>query len=163
MLSPSEIVLRDPEPGDLGWVVERHAAFYGREYGFDTRFEGDVAGMIAAYVAAFRPGRDRCWIAECDGVRCGSVFVAHDDDETARLRLLLIEPAVRGTGLGRRLVQTAVAFAREAGYRRMVLWTHDILTAARGIYLSEGFTMTASAPNERWGPRLTSETWERAL
>jgi GNAT superfamily N-acetyltransferase len=162
-MAPGEIVLRDPQPGDFGWVISRHGVLYGAEYGLNERFEGDVAGIVAAYVAAYRPGRDRCWIAERDGVRCGCVFVAHDDDETARLRLLLIEPDVRGAGLGRRLVRTAVAFARAAGYRRMVLWTHSVLTAARAIYVSEGFTLTATEQNGHWGPLLTSETWELPL
>jgi GNAT superfamily N-acetyltransferase len=143
--------------------VERHGALYHAEYGFNQRFEGDVAGIVAAYVAAFRPGRDRCWIAARAGVRCGSVMVAHDDDETARLRLLLIEPQVRGAGLGRRLVRTSVGFARAAGYRRMVLWTHAVLTAARAIYQSEGFVLTASEENARWGPVINSETWELLL
>lgn len=162
-MASTEIALREPEPGDLGWIVERHGALYAAEYGLDQRFEGDVAGIVAAYVAAFRPGRDRCWIAERDGARCGSVMVAHDDGETARLRLLLIEPHVRGAGLGRRLVRTCIAFARDAGYRRMVLWTHAILTAARAIYVSEGFVLVASEENARWGPVITSETWELVL
>jgi GNAT superfamily N-acetyltransferase len=133
------------------------------EYGFDVHFEGDVARIVADWVAAFRPGRDRCWIAERDGVRCGAVVLAHDDDVTARLRLLLVEPEARGSGLGRRLVRTCIAFARDAGYRRMVLWTHSVLDAARAIYRTEGFTLTAAAPNREWGPALTSETWELEL
>jgi DNA-binding MarR family transcriptional regulator/GNAT superfamily N-acetyltransferase len=158
-----EIVLREPEAGDYGWVVERHGALYATEYGFNVNMEGDVAGMIAGFVANFEPGRDRCWIAERDGVRCGSVFVVHEDDTTARLRLLLLEPSARGTGLGRRLVRTCIDFARAAGYTKMVLWTHAVLTAARAIYKSEGFVMTAATTNTRWGPAIISETWERTL
>jgi DNA-binding MarR family transcriptional regulator len=158
-----DVILRDPELGDYGWVIERHGALYGAEYGFDAHMEGYVAEVIATYVTNFQPGRDRCWIAEQNGVRCGCVFVVHDDATTARLRLLLTEPSARGTGLGRRLVRACIDFAREAGYRKMVLWTHSILTAARAIYASEGFVMTATEPNDMWGPHLTSETWERAL
>ena len=127
------------------------------------RFEGSVAEIVAAYIAGHRADLQRCWIAERSGVRCGSVFVAREDDVTARLRLLLVEPAARGTGLGRRLVQTCIAFARAAGCRRMVLWTHSVLEAARAIYASEGFVMTGAEPNTGWGPPLTSETWERPL
>ena len=159
-----EIVLRAPEIGDYGWVIERHGARYGAEYGFDFHMEGYVAEVMAAYVANFRPDLDRGWIAERNGVRCGSVFVVHEDDPTvARLRLLLTEPAIRGHGLGRRLVRECIAFARAAGYRTMVLWTHSILTAARAIYASEGFVMVATEQNELWGPHLTSETWELNL
>jgi DNA-binding MarR family transcriptional regulator len=158
-----DVILRDPELGDYGWVIERHGALYGAEYGFDAHMEGYVAEVIATYVTNFQPGRDRCWIAEQNGVRCGCVFVVHDDATTARLRLLLTEPSARGTGLGRRLVRACIDFAREAGYRKMVLWTHSILTAARAIYAGEGFVMTATEPNDMWGPHLTSETWERAL
>ena len=162
-MATEPVILRAPQPGDFGWVVSRHGVLYGAEYGLNERFEGDVAAIVGAYVAAYQPERDRCWIAERDGVRCGSVFVAHDDDTTARLRLLLIEPELRGAGLGRRLVRTSIAFARAAGYRRMVLWTHAILTAARAIYESEGFVPIAIEPNERWGRPLISETWELTL
>jgi DNA-binding MarR family transcriptional regulator/GNAT superfamily N-acetyltransferase len=157
------IVLREPEAGDYGWVVERHGALYGAEYGFDARFEGDVAAIVAGYVANYRPGLERAWIAARDGVRCGSAFVVRDDDATARLRLLFLEPDARGSGLGRRLVRACIDFARAAGYTTMVLWTHSILTAARAIYQSEGFVLTETAENAAWGPVLTSETWERPL
>jgi DNA-binding MarR family transcriptional regulator/N-acetylglutamate synthase-like GNAT family acetyltransferase len=158
-----EIVLREPEAGDFGWVVERHGALYGTEFGFDIRFERDIAELIATYVTNFRPGLERCWIAERDGVRCGSVFVVRENDTAARLRLLLLEPEARGSGLGRRLVRACIDFAREAGYTTMVLWTHSILTAARAIYQSEGFVITDTHENAGWGPVLTSETWELTL
>ncbi|MGA2392904.1 MAG: GNAT family N-acetyltransferase [Candidatus Lustribacter sp.] len=160
-----EIVLRDPVVGDYGWVIERHGVLYGNEYGFDAHMEGYVAEVIAAYVAGFQPERDRCWIAERHGARCGSIFAVHDDADStvARLRLLLLEPSARGHGLGRRLVRECIAFARAAGYRKMVLWTHSILTTARAIYASEGFVMTATESNDLWGPHLTSETWELNL
>ena len=167
-LAPDEspqLMLRDPEVGDYGWVIERHGALYGAEYGFDARMEGFVAEVIAAYIAGFQPARDRCWIAERNGARCGCIFAVHDDDDPsiARLRLLLTEPSVRGHGLGRRLVRACIAFARDAGYRKMVLWTHSVLTAARAIYASEGFVLTATESNDLWGPHLTSETWELDL
>jgi DNA-binding MarR family transcriptional regulator/GNAT superfamily N-acetyltransferase len=159
----SEIVLRDPEPGDFGWMVERHGALYGQEYGFDVRMERDVAEICASYVTNFQPGRDRVWIAERDGVRLGSVMVVHENESTARLRLLLLEPSARGSGLGRRLVRAAIDFSRDAGYTHMVLWTHAVLTAARAIYKSEGFVLTDSHENLGWGTPLVSETWELAL
>ena len=158
-----EIVLREPEPGDYGWVVEWHGALYGAEYGLGEGFEGDVAQIVAAYVSGYRSGLERCWIADRGGERCGSAFVVRDDESTARLRLLLVEPSARGSGLGRRLVRASIDFARDARYRRMVLWTHSILSAARAIYQSEGFTLTATETNARWGPVLKSETWELAL
>jgi DNA-binding MarR family transcriptional regulator/ribosomal protein S18 acetylase RimI-like enzyme len=158
-----DIVLRDPEPGDYGWIVERHGALYGAEYGFDAHMEGYVAEVMGAYVTNYQPTRDRCWIAERNGVRCGCVFVVHEDATTARLRMLLTEPSARGCGLGRRLVRACLTFARAAGYRKMVLWTHSILTVARAIYASEGFVMTATESNDLFGPRLTSETWELDL
>ena len=164
-LPGNEIVLRDPVVGDYGWVIERHGVLYGTEYGFDAHMEGYVSEVIAAYVANLQPDRDRCWIAERHGARCGCIFAVHDDaDRTvARLRLLLLEPSVRGLGLGRRLVRECIAFARAAGYRTMVLWTHSILTAARAIYASEGFVLIATESNDLWGPHLTSETWELNL
>ena len=158
-----EILLRDPEPGDFGWVVERHAALYGSEYGFGGSFEGDVAEIIAAYVAHFQPDLERCWIAERDGVRCGSVFMVRENDTTARLRLLLLEPSARGSGLGRRMVRTCIDFARGNGYESIVLWTHSVLAAARAIYESEGFILVSTQSNAKWGPVLTSETWELVL
>lgn len=158
-----ELVLRDPEPGDFGWVVERHAALYGAEYGFAGSFEGDVAGIVAAYVAHFRPDDERCWIAERDGVRCGSVFLVRENDTTARLRLLLLEPWARGSGLGRRLVRACIEFARQRGYQSIVLWTQSVLTTARAIYESEGFVLESTQTNAKWGPVLTGETWALPL
>jgi len=122
-----------------------------------------VAEVVAAYIANYEPGRDSCWIAERGGIRLGCVFVVHDDATTARLRLLLTEPSARGSGLGRRLVRACIDFARAAGYAKMVLWTHSILTAARAIYASEGFAMTSTEDNDLWGPHLTSETWKLDL
>jgi DNA-binding MarR family transcriptional regulator len=158
-----DIILRDPEPGDYGWIVERHGALYGAEYGFNANMEGYVAAVLGAYITNLQPGRDRCWIAERTGVRCGCVFVVHEDATTARLRMLLTEPSVRGSGLGRRLVRACITFARDAGYNKMVLWTHSVLTAARAIYAGEGFVMTATESNDLFGPHLISETWELEL
>jgi DNA-binding MarR family transcriptional regulator/GNAT superfamily N-acetyltransferase len=161
----SDVVLRDPEVGDYGWVIERHGALYGAEYAFNANMERHVAEVIAAFIAGFQPGRDRFWVAERNGVRRGCIFAVHDNDDPAiaRLRLLLTEPSARGSGLGRRLVRECIAFAREAGYRKMILWTHSILTAARAIYTSEGFVLTATESNDLWGPHLTSEIWELEL
>ncbi len=157
------IVLRDRRPGDLGWIVERHARLYAEEQGWDARFETLVARIVAEMTAAPDPGRERCWIAERAGQRLGCVFLARDDDDTARIRLLLVEPAARGTGLGRQLVEATVAFARRAGYREMVLWTHRELHAARRIYASAGFRKTEEWIHHDFGPVVTSETWRLAL
>jgi DNA-binding MarR family transcriptional regulator len=159
----ADIMLRDPEPGDYGWIIERHGALYSAEYGFNANMEGYVAEVLGAYITNLQPGRDRCWIAERNGVRCGCVFVVHENATTARLRMLLTEPSVRGSGLGRRLVRACITFAREAGYKKMVLWTHAVLTAARTIYAGEGFVMTATESNDLFGPPLVSETWELEL
>lgn len=158
-----QVVLRDPGPGDLGWVVQQHGEVYAREYGFDTTFEALVAEIAAKYIREFRPGREKGWIAEVDGERAGSVFVVRQSDTVAKLRLLILRPEARGLGLGGRLVDECIAFARAAGYRRMVLWTQSILVAARGIYASRGFVLKESEPAEAFGQRLVSETWELKL
>ncbi len=154
------VTLRAHRPGDMGWVVMRHAEIYAREYGWGERFEAMVAEIVAAFIRDFDPSRERCWIAERDGVRLGSVFVVAQAADVAKLRLLILDPAARGTGLGRRLVREAVAFARACGYRRMTLWTQSCLTAARAIYLSGGFRLVSSEPYDEIGVPLTSEFWE---
>lgn len=159
----AEAVLRDRRPGDLGWIVERHARLYAEEQGWDVRFETLVARVVAEMTAAPDPARERCWIAERDGQRLGCVFLARDDEETARLRLLLVEPSARGLGLGRRLVEAAVAFARRAGYRELVLWTHRELHAARRIYADIGFRKTEEWQHHDFGPVSTGETWRLVL
>lgn len=162
--APDEIVLRAPEPGDFGWIVERHAVLYGAEYGWDRRFEGAVAAMVAQILATWDPVRERGWIAERNGLRCGCVLSVRETDDVARLRLLLVEPSARGAGLGRRLVRACIDFARDAGYAKVVLWTHAVLASARAIYASEGFRhLDGDTTHASWGPEVVSETWERDL
>jgi DNA-binding MarR family transcriptional regulator/GNAT superfamily N-acetyltransferase len=155
--------LRDRRPGDVGWVIERHAKLYAEEYGWDGRFEILVARIAAEMTAAPDQRRERCWIAERNGQRLGCIFLAKDDLEIARIRLLLVEPVARGLGLGRKLVEAAVAFARRAGYREIVLWTHRELYAARRIYADLGFRKTEEWQHHDFGPVSTGETWRLVL
>ena len=159
------IVLREHRPGDMGWVVERHAVNYHAEYGWGAPFEALVARIVAEFLENLDPKRERCWIAERNGQRVGSVFVVRDGkQEQARLRLLLVEPSARGTGLGRRLVEQCVAFARDRGYRKLVLWTHANLAAARAIYRKTGFRkLERTEAHRSFGPRAVSEFWELEL
>ena len=157
------IALRTHRPGDLGWVVHRHGALYAQEFGWDERFEGLVAGIVAKFIARFDPGLERCWIAEMDGEPVGAVLVVKAGKATAQLRLLLIEPGVRGHGLGKRLVQECIAFAREKGYRRLVLWTQSNLTAARSLYAGCGFELKKTEKHASFGVKLTGEYWALAL
>ena len=159
----AEIALRAPRPGDMGWVVERHGVLYEREYGWGALFEALVADIVAKFLRDFDPKRERCWIAESAGERVGSVFVVDEGRNTAKLRLLLIEPQVRGQGLGQRLVEECIAFARTSGYRKLVLWTHDNLTAARAIYTKLGFRLVKSEPHRQFGVAVVGEYWELAL
>jgi DNA-binding MarR family transcriptional regulator/GNAT superfamily N-acetyltransferase len=161
--APGEPILREPRPGDLGWVVERHAVHYARDQGWDGRFEALVARIVAEMSANPDPKRERCWIAERDGERLGCVFLAKDSDDVARIRLLLVEPAARGLGLGRRLARACIDFARQAGYREVVLWTHAELISARRIYADLGFTKTQEWRHADFGPVVVSETWKLRL
>lgn len=155
--------LREPRPGDMGWVVQSHGAFYASEYGFDSGFEALVAEIVAKYMTSFDPSRERCWIADIEGRPVGSVFLVKASDDVAKLRLLLLDPAARGQGLGQRLVAECVSFAKACGYRKMTLWTQSILVAARKIYQDAGFKLVASEPHRSFGQNLIGETWEREL
>jgi DNA-binding MarR family transcriptional regulator/GNAT superfamily N-acetyltransferase len=157
------IVLRPPRPGDIGWVVHRHGALYAAEYGWDESFEALVAEIAANFLRTADPKRERCWLAERGEAILGSVFLVRHTDEVAKLRLLYVEPAARGHGLGRLLVRECLRFAAAVGYRQISLWTNDVLVAARAIYRSEGFRMVASEPHHSFGKDLVSETWEREL
>jgi GNAT superfamily N-acetyltransferase len=158
-----DIVLRDPQPGDMGWVIEQHGAIYAKEYGWNWEFEALVAGICADFVKNFQSEWERCWIAELGGQRVGSVFVVKIDADTAKLRMLILTPEARGHGLGARLTDEAISFARERGYKKMVLWTNACLLAARAIYQKRGFKLIQSEPYTGFGHDLVSETWELAL
>jgi len=159
----AEIVLREHRPGDMGWVTERHAVLYYEQDGWGAGFEALVAGIVKDFLENFDPKRERCWIAERNGERVGCVFVVNDKGE-ARLRLLLIEPSVRGLGLGQRLVEECIAFSRDKGYRKLVLWTHAHLTSARAIYAKTGFKkLKKTEVHDTFGPKAVSEFWELKL
>lgn len=157
-------VLRPHRPGDMGWVVQRHGELYWREYHYDERFEALVAEIVAEFIQNFDPARERCWIAEKDGTNVGSVFLVKKSAAVAKLRLLLVEPSARGLRIGKRLVDECVRFAREAGYKKLKLWTQSELLAARGIYKSAGFKKIAEEKHESWSRKdLVAETWELKL
>ena len=161
--APAPITLRRQGPGDMGWVTTRHGELYARDYGWGGGLEALTARVCADFLEQHDPARERCWIAERDGERLGSVFVVDGGEGVARLRLLLVEPAARGSGLGRRLVAECVAFAREAGYRELVLWTHSILTIARRLYAEACFVLESSAEHDDFGVPVMGETWRLTL
>lgn len=156
-------LLRGHQPGDMGWVIHRHGVLYAEEYGFDERFEALVAQIAAEFIQKFDAKRERCWIAERDGAIVGSVFLVNKTDRVAQLRLLLVEPSARGLGIGRRLVDECVRFARQAGYRKITLWTQSTLDAARHIYRKAGFGVVKRERHESFGRKLMGETWELKL
>jgi DNA-binding MarR family transcriptional regulator/GNAT superfamily N-acetyltransferase len=160
---PPVLILRPHRAGDMGWVTSANAEIYAREYGWDMSYEALVAKITAEFIENFDPKRERCWIAEIDGERVGSVFVVRKTDAIAKLRLLIIDPKARGLGLGKRFVDECLRFAKDAGYSSMTLWTQSILTAARAIYARAGFKLVAEEPHHSFGADLIGETWERAL
>jgi len=157
------VVLRDPQPGDIGWVVQQHGEIYAREYGWNSEFEALVADIAAKFLRNFQPEWEKCWIAELDGERVGAVFLVRKSAGTAQLRMLLLAPRARGMGLGARLTDECIAFARARGYRKIVLWTNSCLTSARGIYAARGFKLEKSEPYEGFGQQLVGETWSLRL
>jgi DNA-binding MarR family transcriptional regulator/GNAT superfamily N-acetyltransferase len=157
------VVLRAPRVGDYGWIIHRHGALYAEEYGWNEEFEAMVAKITARFIRNFKPGREACWVADKGGQIMGAVFVVEDDADTAKLRMLYVEPEARGEGLGARLVGEVVKFARVAGYRRLILWTNDNLIAARRIYEKAGFTLISEEPHESFGHKLVGQYWELAL
>lgn len=161
---PASVILRPPEPGDIGWVTSRQAILYAREYGWDWTYEALVARILGEFVTGFDPVREDAWIADRDGRILGSIFLMRGDTpEVARLRLLYVEPDARGLGLGRRLVETCIDRARELGYGRLTLWTNDILTSARHIYEAVGFRLTDRTPHRSFGRDLVGQTWDLDL
>ncbi|MFH8986724.1 GNAT family N-acetyltransferase [Streptomyces sp. NPDC017940] len=159
-----DVVLRGPGAGDLGWIVQRNGALYAAQFGWNADYEGLVARIVADFAQDHDPHRERVWIAELDGRAVGCVMCVRDEAPgTARLRLLLVEPEARGLGIGDRLVSAVVSFAREVGYRELVLWTNEVLAAARAIYLRHGFSLVAEAPHRSFGVSLLGQDWRLAL
>jgi DNA-binding MarR family transcriptional regulator/N-acetylglutamate synthase-like GNAT family acetyltransferase len=161
--APQEVILRLQLPGDIGWVVERHGELYAKEFAWDSAFEGLVAEIAGTFLKNFDAQRERCWIAERGGERLGCVFLVRKSARIAKLRLLLVEPAARGLGIGARLVNECVDFARQCGYRKLTLWTNDILVSARRIYESAGFCLTKEEKHHTFGHDLVGQFWELKL
>jgi DNA-binding MarR family transcriptional regulator/ribosomal protein S18 acetylase RimI-like enzyme len=159
----SEIVLRRPRPGDFGWVIARHAELYAQEFGWADDFEGLCAQIVADFVSKYDANYERCWIAKMDGQNVGSVFLVKDSEKVARLRLLLVDPVARGRGLGTRLTNECIRFARMRGYRSITLWTHKVLTVARHIYERAGFQLMSSESRRSFGRNVISEHWDLTL
>jgi len=160
---PRGYVMRAPRAGDMGWVVQRHGALYAEEFGWDETFEALVARIVADYVDHRDPDREAAWIAEVDGTPAGCAFCLRKDDRTAQLRMLLVEPWARGLGIGSRLVEEVLRFARRAGYSDITLWTNDVLVGARRIYQRAGFTLDDEARHHSFGKDLVEQNWSRRL
>jgi DNA-binding MarR family transcriptional regulator/GNAT superfamily N-acetyltransferase len=156
-------ILRSPEPGELGWIIHRHGALYAEEYGLDQTFEALVARIAAAFIENFDAARERCWIAECQGAVAGAVLLVKENEEVAKLRLFYVEPAARGLGIGSRLVAACIRFARQARYRKITLWTNDVLVSARRIYQASGFCLVREEPHHSFGRDLIGQFWELPL
>ena len=162
--APAAYLLRPPQAGDLGWIVHRQAVLYAEEWRYNEEFEAMVAEIVGAFVKNLRPEKERCWIAERDGEVVGSVFLVRKSDTVSKLRLLYVEPSTRGLGIGSRLIDECVRFAKQAGYRKMTLWTQSELDAARRLYKKAGFTLTAKKTHDSFGRKgLVAETWDLAL
>jgi DNA-binding MarR family transcriptional regulator/GNAT superfamily N-acetyltransferase len=161
--STASYVLRDPGPGDMGWIVHKQAVLYAQEYGWNAEYEALVAEIVAKYIRDYDAASERCWIAEKDGKPVGSVFVVRHDEQTAKLRLLYVDASARGMGIGHRLVDECLRFARSVGYKRMILWTNSVLTDARRIYEKAGFQLVEEEQHHSFGKDLTGQIWARDL
>jgi GNAT superfamily N-acetyltransferase len=155
--------LRHHGPGDMGWVIQQHGLIYNREYGWEESFEALVAQICADFIRGYDPGKERCWIAEMEGERVGSIFCVKASEEVAKLRLLLVAPRARGMGLGTRLVEQCIRFAVQAGYKKLTLWTNDVLLEARRIYQKKGFELVEEENHHSFGRDLVGQNWELAL
>jgi GNAT superfamily N-acetyltransferase len=162
-MQDAQVTIREHRIGDLGWVVHRHGVLYAEEHGWDITFEAAVAEIAASFIRNFDPARERCLMAEIDGRIAGSATIVKLDESTAKLRIVYVEPWARGHGVGRRLVEECMAFARAAGYARMKLWTNDVLAPARRLYERLGFRLEESRPHHSFGVDLVGETWAREL
>lgn len=159
----SSYVLRDPQPGDMGWIVHRQAVLYAQEYGWNSEYEALTADIVAKYLRNFDPHWERCWIVEKQGSVVGSVFIVKEGETTAKLRLLYVDPSARGLGIGSRLVDECLRFARQAGYKKIILWTNSVLIGARKIYEKAGFELVEETPHHSFGKDLVGQNWRREL